>query len=346
MGLYCSAFKPNREIGQSLKGATVSSNARNWAQLVRFDPNQGIVVRDPPGQGFGYWAGAPGVTFDAATKDFYLVYRLRRPRGVEPDRGAEIRIARSRDGVQFEEIWSGRKESLGSSSIERCALTQMPSGQWGLFVSFVDPADGRWRIDLVESNDLSNLDLAALTPILSADDIQAEGVKDPFLFRVAGLYHMIVSYATVETDAPASELHGSHDAYNTGLIKSRTGLATSDDAKTWQWHGEILGPSENGWDRYCARIGTVWQEQGLWLALYDGSADVSENYEEKCGLAYSFDLRHFERVTKSEALMLQPNASGALRYFDVLKLASATYFYYETARSDGSHDLRVFKQSR
>ena len=112
------------------------------------------------------------------------------------------------------------------------------------------------------------------------------------------------------------------------------------------WDGEILSPSRKGWDCYCARIGTVWKEDDVWLALYDGSASVEENYEERCGLAYSFDLRRFRRVTHDGPLMVQPNASGALRYFDVVQTTDATFFYYETARPDGSHDLRVFKRER
>lgn len=320
------------------------NTSRDWAEFQTFDPNQATVIRQPPGEGPGYWAGAPSVTFDAETNAFYLVYRVRRPRGVEPDRGAEIKIARSDDGVHFEDLWTGRKETLESTSIERCLLTRMPGGQWGFFLSYVDPADGRWRIDCVESENPSEFDLNRRIPVLTAADINAEGVKDPFLFKVAGLYHMVVSYATAESGASAAAMHGTYDAYNTGLIKSRTGLAVSDDGLTWHWEGEILGPSVSGWDCYCARIGTVWRADGVWLALYDGSADVSQNYEERCGLAYSFDLRKFHRVTYGGPLMEQPNASGALRYFDVVEHPDGNYLYFETARPDGSHDLRVIKR--
>ncbi len=321
-----------------------ASLTRNWAAFSGFDPNAGTVVRQPPGEGKGYWAGAPGVYFDSESEMFYLSYRLRRPRGVEPDRGAETKIARSKDGVEFEDIWTGQKETLNSTSIERCALTRLPDGKWALYVSYVDPADGRWRTDIVEADTPDSFDLAECQPILTAADINAEGVKDPFVFQIAGLYHMILSYATADPDTTSGELHGTHDAYNTGLIKSRTGLATSDDGRLWHWEGEIFGPSRSGWDKYCARMGTVWQQDSVWLALYDGSADVSENYEERCGLAFSFDLRTFHRVTRIGPLMEQPHAEGALRYFDVLQTSNATHFYYETARPDGSHDLRVFVQ--
>jgi hypothetical protein len=322
------------------------TDPRHWSPLPLFDPEQGVVIRQPPGHGPGYWAGAPGVTFDAEHGTFYLVYRLRRPRGVHPDRGAELRIARSGDGLAFDDIWSATKDALRSSSIERCALVRTAAGKWTLYVSYVDPADRRWRIDAVQADRPDSFDLKRARPVLTAADVGAEGVKDPFVFRVAGLYHMIVSLAAAAPGTSAEELHRSADAYNTGLIRSASGLATSEDGLYWQWEGEVFSPREHGWDRYCSRIGTVWHEPPAWLALYDGSADVSENYEERCGLAYSFDLRRFHRVTCIGPLHSRPHGAGALRYFDVLALPGAKFFYYEMARLDGSHDLRVFRVAR
>lgn len=314
---------------------------RHWAPFPRLDPAAGTVVRRPPGAGRGYWAGAPGVTYDAGLDTFYLVYRLRRPRGVEPDRGAEIRIAASRDGIAFDDVWSGLKKQLDTTSIERCALVHRPEGNWRLYVSYVDPSDGRWLIGLVEADAPDRFELEAARPVLTAADIGAEGVKDPMIFQVAGLEHMIASYATSNPTASAHELHGTHDVYNTGLIQSATGLATSSDGVAWRWEGPILAPEAGQWDAYAARISTVWYQSPAWLAFYDGSASVEENYEERCGLAYSFDLRRFHRVTRQAPLFGPPSAPGAIRYFDVVVLAEATYVYYEMAQPDGSHDLRV-----
>ena len=102
------------------------TDPRAWASLFDFDPGEGTVIRTPPGEGRGYWMGAPGATYDAGAKKFYLSYRLRRPRGVEPDRGAETRVAVSSDGVAFEDVWSGTKDLLETTSIERSALVYRP----------------------------------------------------------------------------------------------------------------------------------------------------------------------------------------------------------------------------
>ena len=150
---------------------------RHWGPFPRFDPASGTVIGRPLGQGAGYWAGAPGVRYDAQLDRFHVVYRLRRPRGVEPDRGAEIRIAASQDGIAFEDIWSGAKKQLDTTSIERCALARRPDGAWRLYVSYVDPADGRWQISLVEAQQPDQFDLASARPVLTAADIGAEEGK-------------------------------------------------------------------------------------------------------------------------------------------------------------------------
>lgn len=57
----------------------------------------GLVIREPAGLEKGYWVGAPGVFHARDENCFYLTYRIRRPRGIAPDRGGEARIARSTD---------------------------------------------------------------------------------------------------------------------------------------------------------------------------------------------------------------------------------------------------------
>ena len=315
---------------------------RHWAQFRLFDPQEGKVIREPLGEGNGYWVGAPGAFVDPESAQFYLTYRIRRPRGVTPDRGAEVRIAESRDGVTFTDVWTGTKDLLNTTSIERSALMRDDSGMWQLYVSYVDPSDQRWRIDRAEAANPDAFDLTKAEKVMTAADVGVEGVKDPFVFRVAGVWHMIVSIATVEKQLSQEEMHGTSDAYNTGLIRSATALATSVDGRSWHWQGEIMAPTLNGWDKYCARIGCVWYQAPFWLALYDGSADVSENYEERCGLAYSSDLRQFHSLTPSQPLF--HDSPGALRYFDVLDMEDHRLIYYEMIRSDGSHDMRVHVQ--
>jgi len=302
-----------------------------------FDPEAGTAVVQPEGEGKGWWVGAPSVYRDGSAS--YLAFRTRRP---QPERGGLFQIARSEDGERFEVITSIRKEDLGTSSIERGALLQTDDGTWRLYLSYVDPEDGRWRIDLMEAATPDAFDPVTRVPILTAADIATEGVKDPWVCRVGDTWHMIASFAPTPTDdVPADAMHGTRDIYNTGTSKSLSGLATSEDGLAWTWHGAILEPSDDGWDRYAARLNTVYRHGGVFVGLYDGAGDVSENYEERCGLAVSGDLRTWTRLSTKGPAAGPNGGPGSVRYAEAVQAAGWTRFYYEYTRDDGSHELRT-----
>ena len=57
------------------------SEQKWWGVLPRFDPDEGNVVAEPPGEGYGFWAGAPSAVYDPETGRFYCYYRARWPLG-------------------------------------------------------------------------------------------------------------------------------------------------------------------------------------------------------------------------------------------------------------------------
>ncbi len=344
-----------------------------------FDPAEGLRVREPLEGGPGWWAGAPCATFDAQSDTFFLVYRLRQPR--EQGRGVECRIAASDDGIAFTDIWAMPKSSLNALSLERASLLRGFDGRWRLYLGHVEPSDGRWRISLMEADEPDQFDTRTATPLLTAADVGGEGVKDPNVFQIGRMYYLLASYATSEPGTPGEEprKHASGDIYSTGLTRSRTGAAISGDGRHFQWIGDIspLGPnnppvsgagilapgslSPSGvaalagepagkaaagphaaWDNYCRRIGALLPvEGGGYLAFYDGGASVADNYEERTGLAATFDLRTFYSLSPQQAALRSPEGSGSLRYVDVLPVGHELFYYYEVARADGAHELRV-----
>jgi len=324
---------------------------RGWAgkrfgMMPLFDPEQGETVLDPPGSGAGYWTGAPGVTFDRGRNRFYLYYRIRVPR---PGRGVECRIAESRDGLHFTDIWRARKEEFPTSSMERGALLRCLDGTYRLYLSYVDHETSKWRTDVIEADAPDGFRIGARSKVFVPDDIGVEGVKDPYVIIVGGMYYMILSYApapqTVNEDQ-RRKMHQTGDVYNTGITKSHSGLAISRDGLHFEWQGDILSPSASGWDSYAARICSVVYTPPVFTAFYDGSADVSENYEERTGLAVGWDLRDFTSISKAGPELVSPHARGALRYTDVVQFEDLLYCYYEYARPDGSHELRLNRVRR
>lgn len=300
------------------------------------------IIRDPVGIEPGYWTGAPGVFYARDEKAFYVSYRIRRPRGVAPDRGGEARIARSIDLKRFKDIWSVTKDAYGSASIERSAIHKGRDRVWRYFTSFVDPADGRWSVSMLRASDLSRLDPATAQRLFTAGALGLEGVKDPWIFQEDGFYYMTLSVA-VRNPRTREASHATLDIFNTGDCVSATGLARSRDLDAWEWLGIVFAPSTSGWDAYCRRINSIVRRGGTYLAFYDGSASHLENYEEKTGLAVSSDLRAWDTLTPGSPAFTSPHASGSLRYFDAVATENDgnVFAFYEFARADGAHELRV-----
>lgn len=301
---------------------------------------QGTIIREPVGNDKGYWVGCPGAFYDETERAWYLTYRIRRPRGVAPDRGGEVRIARSADLKQWDDVLRITKDQYNSASIERSALHRGRDGVWRYFTSYVDPADGRWCTALMKAAKVEQLDPSQRQVIFTAAPLGLEGVKDPWLLEVDGVYHLFLSIAlpTVRTSAAS---HGTLDIFNTGECVSATGLATSRDLDNWEWQGVVLKPEATGWDKYCRRINSVARVGDRWLAFYDGSASEAENYEERCALAVSTNLRDWRSLSANGPFVTSPFASGSARYFDAKFANGQWHLFYEFARPDGAHDMRV-----
>ncbi|RMD90268.1 MAG: hypothetical protein D6813_09405 [Calditrichaeota bacterium] len=320
-------------------------NLRQLATLPLFDPKEGMTVKEPPGISEGYWVGAPSVLFDPESKKFYLYYRLRWPRGVgELDRGAECRIAESTDGLHFTDIWQAQKTDFPSPSVERGALVKTHQGRWRLYLGLVDTEDNRWRIDLLEADSPAEFDPQKRQCVLSADDIGGEAVKDPYIWHIGSTTFLYVSYAPKPESLPESQrdqLHTQADVFVTGLVKSHTGLAISQDGINFRWLGEVLASSHGSWDNYCARITSIVPGNPFFIAFYDGCRSVQENFNQRVGMAITTDFFHFHKLTVDQPVLHSPYGNGCVRYLDALVHDGKIYYYYEFARPDGAYELRV-----
>jgi hypothetical protein len=300
----------------------------------------GNIIRDPPSFGSGYWVGAPGLFYAKDERALYLTYRIRRPRGVTPDRGGEARIARSTDFRHFEDLWSATKDQFSTASIERCALRKGNDGLWRYYVCFVDPSDGRWSVSMIKASSVQDLNPNDAKPLFTGRSLALEGVKDPWILEQDSLYYMFLSVA-IKTPQTSQESHATLDIFNTGECLSATALAISADLDNWEWQGIVFSPESSGWDRYCRRINSVIPYRGKFLAFYDGSASHAENYEEKTGWAVSENLREWKSLTARAPFLTSPHASASLRYLDAQLMEGMVCLAYEFARADKAHDLRA-----
>ena len=191
--------------------------------------------------------------------------------------------------------------------------------------------------------------------IFTGPPLGLEGVKDPWILEEDGVFHLGLSLAT-PTPRTSADSHASLDIFNTGECKSATGLATSPDLVHWDWQGVILAPGEAGWDRYCRRMNSIvpvtggladaFRASGVdpvprYVGFYDGSAGHHENYEEKCALAVTDDLRSWRSISPAGPAFTSPHSSRSLRYLDAQLADGRWHLFYEFARPDGAHDLRL-----
>jgi hypothetical protein len=307
------------------------------APFPAFDPADSLLVRAPERAEPGYWVGAPSVLVDGDRT--WLTYRERRPRGAAAERGWRCAIAVSRDGERFEDVWEVRKDELETPSMERFDMTRTADG-YELLLSFVDPADGRWRIDSVMAARPEALDVATRRPALTADSTGTEGVKDPVLVEIGGAAHLLASYAARGPDVDAAA-HATADIYNTGATVHPTGLAIRNPPG-FTWQGTALQVGRAGsWDGYQARLGAIIAVNGGFAGLYDGSASHEENYEERLGLATSPDGRSWRSDTTTGPWLTGPGPSGSIRYVDVVARDGVWWAYFEITRPDGAHELRL-----
>ena len=318
-----------------------SSPERKWLGMVPlFHPSGGWVVRQPPGEGKGNWAGAPSAFFDDEAERFFLSYRLRKP--LTEGRGYLTCVAESRDGREFTDVWAGKATQFNSPSIERSCLIKTPEGRVRLYVSYVEAADNRWRIDMLEADHPANFDPARRQAVLHPDDVGSEGVKDPYLILIGGMYYMYVPYgpkATLTPGSSAKDLHGTGNIFTTGLVAHPTGLAVSVDGIHFEWKGDVIRPGE-GWDRSVARLACVVYVPPVFTAFYDGRTGQGDVYEDRTGVAMGLTPDRFESLSRKEPVLSSPWGTGSLRYMDIVPVGDRFYYYYEQCRPDGAHELR------
>ena len=284
------------------------------------------MVIDPPGFGYGFWAGGPSaVHHDGA---YWLAYRLRRP--VTEGRGYANVVARSSDGVRFETVATVTSAQFECASLERPALVPLPGGGWRLYVSCSTVNSKHWWVEAIEADTVAALPGGRRTVVLAGD--AATAWKD-----------VVVSH-TEEYGWQMWACRHPLDRGDDEADRMDTWYATGVDGLAWTFTDRPAlapDPGSEGWDRRGRRVGAVAAIDGVWTMLYDGRADASENWEERTALAVAADPAHFEPVPM-DPIGGHLRAATGLRYASFLAdPAGGLRVYYETSRPDGAHDLRT-----
>jgi hypothetical protein len=284
-------------------------------------PDQSTVVIAPPGEGAGFWAGAPSAAL--GDDGIYLAYRLRRP--LAAGRGYAVAVARSVDGVRFETLVVIRREETGADSLERPGLVRDRSGRWRLYLSTATPGTKHWQVELIEAGHPAEFDVTRRVVVLPGD--AKTGVKDPVIHRQNGAWQLWACCHPLAGPGEADQMV--------------TEYATSTDGYDWTWHGTALSGRPGYWDSRGTRISAVWRDGNEIVAFYDGRANAAENYEERTGVATGTGPTALVALGADPAAE-SPYAGRGLRYLDILVLPDGgRRLYYEMTRPDGAHELRT-----
>lgn len=315
-----------------------------WGILPRFDPDAGNVVAEPPGGGYGYWAGAPSAIFDVESGRFYCYYRARWPLGDR--RGGLCRVVASADpgapADAWEVVWEASREQFGANSIERSALIRDPfSREWRLYVSSetAQPYDrnpATWRVDLLQATTIGALEPRERRIVMDAAMYGFSHVKDPVVLVVGGEYLAFTSVAW-------RDQHLGPDAE--GLVHSRgrgmIAVHQSPDGIDFPTAQVIAEAGPHGWGGINVRPSALVYLAPTWTLLFDAGTTRSDSYDEQTMLAVSTDLHTWRRLTPSHAPWVRSShASGSVRYVDVVLVGDEVHYFYEYAREDRAHELR------
>jgi len=275
----------------------------------------------------GAWAGGPSAQLVDGV--WWLAYRLRRPVG--EGRGYANVVARSPDGVRFEQVLRITRDDFGAESLERPALVHTPEGRWRLYVSCATPGSKHWRVDLLEAPSVAELGGARPVTVLPGSATAA--VKDPVIRLADDGWHLWASVHPLDDPAATDRMTTEH--------------ATSSDGRDWTWQGTALTGTPGTWDARGVRFATVVLGRGgpddaeTW-ALYDGRATAEENWEERTGLARATGVGGRFDADPGGPLLASRHAPGGLRYADAVGLPDGTVrWFYEATRADGAHELRT-----
>jgi hypothetical protein len=291
------------------------------ADVLLPEPERSAVAIEPPGNGAGYWSGAPSAAL--GDDGIYLAYRMRRPIG--HGRGYAVAVARSADGEHFETLLRISREVMGTDSLERPSLVRTPEGTWRLYLSCATPGTKHWRVELIEAAHPADFDARSSQVVLPGDTKTA--VKDPVIVHRDGIWQLWASCHPLADPGATDQM--------------ATDYATSRDGRAWTWQGTALTGRPGLWDSRGTRVSAVCFLGGTIVAYYDGRASAAENYEERTGIATGTGPTSLSALG-SVPFAQSPHAHGGLRYMDILPLPDGRHrLSNEMTGADGAHDLRT-----
>lgn len=306
------------------------------------------VVAVPDRDEAEWWVGGPSLARDD-DGNFWMAARMRTAEAALGQRGYEIRIFRSADGVKFEHVHSLKREDVPLPGFERPALRRDPdSGKFKLYACgrLLEP----WcifKFDDVDSPD----QFVALTAKAVIEPAPQKRL-DPN--KTVGAYERPAPVPMGYKDAVINHIGGKWHCYVIGITRDieRTYHFVSNDGAEWQSVGSLsqsVMPLA-GWHDWAIRPASILPLGVGYLYVYEGS-DTRWNdpvYNIATGLGFTFDLDHVIDLTPDVPLLRSPTPGrlSAWRYSEWMWVEDELWVYAEVEQPNGTHEIRRFVLDR
>jgi hypothetical protein len=313
------------------------------SRFARYD-----VVAVPDKDQAEWWAGAPSVVRED-NGTFWMAARMRTPDAPLGQRGYEIRIYRSPDGIHFDKVHSIPREQVPIPGFERPAMLKDPkTGKFKLYAC--GPLNGPWCIIKFDDADTPAQFLPATArPVITPPAPQETRPPD----LIVGTYSRGPALPTMYKDPFIFHAAGTYHCYLIGHLRAeRCFHFTSSDGERWQPVGEFSKPimDLDGWHNFAVRPACLVPLGVGYLFVYEGSDArwADPVYNIATGLAFTFDLHQVIDLTPDNPLLISttPGRLHTWRYSHWLWVNNELWAYAEVEKANGAHEIRLFRLSR
>ena len=230
---------------------------------------EAVVAVPAPGEGPGWWAGAPCAALDDAG-GFVLGYRVRNGH----DGNDQTVVARSDDGETFTPVATLDEKDFGAMGMERPALARTDSGGWRLYVCSATPDSAHWWIDVLESDEPEGLGSAEPRTAFPGDE--HFGVKDPVVQRADGGWRAWICCHLLEEKGEEDRMLSAYATSADGLDWEMAGVALAGRPGMWDARGARLDDRAAGRPRRLRRPCHAPRRTGSSRPAWRGSPELQE----------------------------------------------------------------------
>jgi hypothetical protein len=293
------------------------------------------VVLKPDKDEAEWWAGAPSVVLDD-NGIFWMAARMRSPEYPRGLRGYEIRILRSKDGINFKQVHRVGREEVPIPGFERPALVIDPETKKFKLYACGPWQGGSWSIiKFDDADDPTKFIPNTAKPVIQAPiksylrDVSVVEYKDPYIIYAQEKYH----------------------CYVIGYIRKNERLFhfSSNDGENWNPVGDVNQPIMDltGWHNFFIRPASVLPLGVGYLIAYEGSSTkwYDPVYNIGTGFGFTFDLHNITDLTIESpiAISTTPGDFYTFRYSDWLWVNGEIWVYAEVSNENNSHEIRLYR---